>query len=135
MKYHVKGPIGSQETFIRGFKNAFDIASQNSNKAMLIRVGFLNELDGIMSDVLGTQLVKNLRKDKMCKLEGMTIYLEGDKTRSKKFKKGVVFCPWASRSKLNEIEQDYRATDIIYVPWNTDGLNDYLKANPDSIEL
>ncbi|WP_152681987.1 hypothetical protein [Chromobacterium subtsugae] len=139
MKYHVNSHGGDTAAFEKGLIKALSLAFQSEHKSMLIRIGLLANAEGIMMDVLGEKLTKKLIKDKIVNLiidgSSITIYLEGDQTRRTSFRGGVVFCPWATPDTLFEVMNDYRQSDLIYIPWMEKEKNDYIASNPDSIEI
>jgi hypothetical protein len=132
MLYHTENPSPSKDEFISAIAAAIAIAVQNESNEIAIAVHGKGNLDGIVSDAIGASAVKALQKPGgTIQYKGITIYLITEKIRSG-FKSGVIVATHVSTKYLNKLLSDYRATDIVYVPWGEKELNDYLLTNKSS---
>jgi hypothetical protein len=140
MKYHVNTFGDDTDGFTKGLLKALELTAKSTSKELLIRVGSLANTEGIMSDVLGKQFVKNLIKNKQESRSTpqytITIFLEGDNTRnSLNFRSGTVFCPWLVASSLSSVLADKRTCDSVFIPWKPTEMDAYIQNNADSIEI
>ena len=139
MKYHEATHVGYPQAFARAFAFSINLANQNGINELLIRIGMLQNAEGIMKEVLGDAFVKQLVKNKLAILPSpsgsISVFLEGDQTRRSQFRSGIVFAPWVTLDSLATVLADRRTVDSVYLPWLADELKSYCAANPDSIVI
>jgi len=128
MLYHTKNTGPSMEDFQTAFATSIGIAIENELKEILIVVHGKTNLDGIISDAIGEMVNKLQKPGGTINIEGITIYLETQKIRSA-FSSGIIIAAHVSTKLLNTLLTDPRATDVVYVPWALEELEQYLSNN------
>ncbi len=126
MLYHTETTGPSVEDFQTAFAKAIGIAIENDLNEILIFVHGKTNLDGVVSDAIGGIADKLQKPGGTVNIEGITIYLETEKVRSP-FRRGIIIAAHLSTKLLNMT--DPRATDLVYVPWSPEELDDYLSNN------
>jgi hypothetical protein len=133
-RYHATTHGPSKEGFIIGLLKAVDVAKANGTNEVLLSVHTLSNLEGVIRDTLGEDVLKRFTKERVGEMDGVKIHLETEKIRSA-FSKGVIFAPFVSTKLLTKLEGDFRGTDIVYVPWAETERDAYVAANPSSVAL
>lgn len=126
MKYHVKSEGPNQEGFLKGLESAIKIAIKNGTNEVALAVHGKSNLSGAIQDALDETFVKQLKKDGFINNKGIKIFLLTERIQSS-FESGVILACHASGKYLNKLINDYRATDIVYVPWHPDEVAVYLE--------
>ena len=134
MQYHTNTHGPSEPGFKAGFIKAISEATANGTNQVLLLTHGLQNLQGVISSVLGEASVKTFEKTRVATNGKVTIYLETERIKSV-FSKGVIFAPFVSSKLLAVAAADYRATDIFYVPWAESELQSYVQNNPASVQL
>ncbi|RYV00649.1 hypothetical protein SOPP22_17745 [Shewanella sp. OPT22] len=133
MKYHVNSTGPSKDGFTQGLRKALKLSMDNETKEVALAVHGKQNLSGIIEDILGVDFVKAMNKHGSVSTQGITIYLLTERITSK-FSKGIILACHPSGKFLSKLSNDYRATDIIYVPWAQEEYDKYLE-NYDSVEI
>ena len=133
MKYHVNSEGPNQEGFLKGLESAIKIAIDNGTNEVALAVHGKSNLSGTIQDALDEVFVKQLKKDGFINNRGIKIFLLTERIQSS-FQNGVILACYSSGKFLNKLINDYRATDIVYVPWHPDEAARYLAEN-DSTEI
>ena len=126
MKYHVKSEGPNQKGFLKGLEHAIKIAIDNGSNEVALAVHGKSNLSGTIQDALDETFVKQLKKDGVINYRGIKVFLLTEKIQSG-FESGVILACHASGRYLVKLINDYRATDIVYVPWHPDELAAYLE--------
>jgi len=134
MQYHTN-TYGPDETgFTNGLQKALAEAHSSGTNELLILTHTLSNLEGVMLSVLGEPFMKSFKKNRVASAGDTKVYLETEKIKSS-FSKGVIFAPFVSLKLLEKATLDYRASDVVYVPWAEPELNDYIQSTPTSIQI
>lgn len=134
MQYHTNTHGPSEAGFKTAFLKAVAEAASSGTNEVLLSTHSLNNLQGVITSVFGVPVAKALEKTKKATVNGVTIFLETERIRSS-FSKGVAFAPFVSPSLLAVLLADPRATDVVYVPWASTELADYVQNHPSSVQL
>lgn len=121
MLYHTNPADKRTEAVAKAFVKAHALAEAEGTKQVLLFVHQLANLDGHITDAFGETAVKELKKDHVITINGVTVYLETVKLRSA-MNRGVALAPFVSPYLLEKIVRDPRFTDIVYTPWSPDEL-------------
>ena len=132
--YHTGTTGPSEEGFVKGLQQAVKLAKSNGTNQVLLTVHTLSNLDGIIRAVLGEKVFKSFVKERILLAEGIAIYLETERTKSV-FAHGVVLAPFVSTELLTMLQSDYRATDIVYVPWTREELEAHETNHIESVAI
>jgi hypothetical protein len=133
MQYHTNTHGPSQAGFKAGFLKAISEAS-NGTKEVLLLTHTLQNLQGVITSVLGDSEVKAFEKLRVVNVGNVKIYLETERIHSA-FSKGVIFAPFVSLKLLEVAAGDCRATDVVFVPWTASELQTYVQSTPASVQL
>ncbi|MCQ6261290.1 hypothetical protein MLD55_05035 [Alcanivorax sp. MM125-6] len=133
MLYHVNSTGPSKKGFLAGLAKALKSAMKNGSNEVALAVHSKQNLDGIIEDALGEAAIKVLGKSGKLRFENVTIYLVTERISSG-FRKGVILACHPSEEYLSKLLKDYRATDVVYVPWAPDEFEKY-KNEYDSEEV
>lgn len=134
MPYHTNTTGPDEKGFVDGLKKALSLAMKDGTNEILISTHTLDNLEGVISDVLGESFVKSFKKNRKASAEGVTVFLETERTKSA-FQKGPILGPFVSLRLLNKLMSDYRATDVVYVPWAPKERDQFLQDNPGSVQI
>jgi hypothetical protein len=139
MKYHVNSTKDFDKSCAKGLKKALDVASVSQNKEVLIKTNQLGNMSGIVESFFGKDTFKKLMNKREVKInynnEIIMIYLETDKSKASNFNQGIILAPWVTKKVLSNILMNIKNNDLIYLPWLPSELDEYKKANPDSVSL
>lgn len=117
-------------------------ATSNAIELLIVSPGPIANLDIPFSRAFGSDAWKTLKRDRQVALPiGLTVYLEGSRTKSN-FRKGNVYLPYASMHTVDEAVYDQRSVNTFFLPQSgpnsgmgQDDLTDYLKKYPSSINI
>lgn len=98
------------------------------------QVGRDNNLDGVIRDVFGEDVIRVLDRDNKLDLKGITIHLLTEKIQLRKLD-GPVLAAFANPEKLTRIIACSGVTDIVFVPWGAAEYAAYVAAHPSSREI
>ena len=127
MYYHTTNPGPSIEDFKLALAKAITIAREKNITQIAIAVHGKGNLDGVVSDAIGESAVKLLQKPGgTIQFEEITIFLITEKIKSG-LSSGIIVATHASTKYLKKLIQDYRVTDMVYVPWSPDELSEFVK--------
>ena len=132
--YHTGTTGPSTEGFGKGLQQAVNLAKSNGTNQVLLTVHTLTNINGIIRTILGEELFRLFSDQRLLNVEGATVHLETERIRSA-FQHGVFFAPFVSLERLAALQKDYRATDIVYVPWALEELSAYRAAHGESVEI
>jgi hypothetical protein len=113
---------------------AVELAKSNGTKQVLLSVHTLSNLSGIIQTTLGAPVLKRFTKERLAQIDDVTVHLETERIKSA-FVRGVIFTPFISTKRLAELQNDYRATDIVYVPWAPKELESYKTNHKGSVQI
>jgi hypothetical protein len=134
MHYHTNTHGPSEAGFKTGFLKAISLASTNGTNQVLLLTHGLQNLQGVITSVLGEAAVKSFEKTRVATAGTVTIYLETERIKSA-FSNGVIFAPFISPKLLALAVTDCRGTDVVYVPWAEGELQTYVQNNAASTQL
>ncbi len=126
MFYHTIDIENLIEDFRLGLAQAIALAHEKGLTQIAIAVHAKDNLDGVISEAIGESAVSTLQKSGgTIKYEEITFFLITEKIKSK-FKGGIVMAAHASPRYIKKLINDYRTTDLVYVPWTPSELAEYL---------
>ena len=132
MLYHSISTGPDVQAVKDGFKKCHQLALASSKK-MKICIHTKDQLKGSsIEDALGEKFVKALLKGPK-PIQGVTILLETE--RKENDTPMVVFAPHISSEYLYKIIFKNAQSDVVYLPWMDEELQNYLKKHPDSIQI
>jgi hypothetical protein len=132
--HHTETTGPSEDGFRRGLHKALLLATNSGAKQVLLTTHSLSNLQGVIKEVLGEKVFKSFVKKRILLVEGITVYLETERTKSA-FARGVVLAPFVSTELLAKLQSDYRATDIVYVPWAPEELEAHKTNHIESVAI
>lgn len=132
MLYHTNTTGPSVQDFQTAFAKSIGVTIETESNQVLLLVHGKTNLHGIISEAIGG-IANRLDKNGFTDLNGVKVYLETERIKSP-FSSGVILAAHVSEKLLNKALADRRATDVVYVPWAPEELNQYLKLNK-SVEL
>lgn len=134
MQYHTKTYGPDEAGFTAGLTKAISEAQSNGSNELLIKTHTLDNLKGVIGSVLGADFIKSFAKNRMAICGLVTVFYETERIQST-FSTGVILAPFVSKKLLNVINLDYRATDVVFIPWTPLELTDYIASNPNSTQI
>ena len=133
MLYHTTYPGKPVDDFKTAVAKAISIAIQNHSNEVAIAIHSKTNLDGVISDAIGEDTIKVFQKPGgTINIEKVTIFLITEKICSD-FKSGVLIALHTNTKYLAKLLSDTRATDLIYIPFLLEELNDYLLKNNSTV--
>lgn len=127
MNYHTKEFGPNEEVFKQAFVHCLKIAKKKQLNQIAFAVHTKKQLDTrIIECVMGEKTIRSLKKG-VANILDVWIYLITERITPTKFVKGPIFAPHISNEFLEKIISRPDATDIIYIPWSKERLEDYLK--------
>jgi hypothetical protein len=133
-RYHTTS-IGPDEEALRAaFMKCGDLLKARRCAIMGLAVHTKNNLDGVVSNVFGKDVVRVLDRDNRLELKGMVIQLITEKIQIRRLE-GPVLAAFIDPKKLDSIVASSGVTDVVFVPWAAEERADYLKMYPDSKEI
>jgi hypothetical protein len=79
----------------------------------------------VLEEVIGKATQKALAKDRIWRGTDFTIHLETERSRSAALR-AIFFCPFVSLNSLGGVIENYRAEEIVWVPWSEPEYEEYL---------
>ncbi len=129
MLYHTTDSGPSVDAFRRALGKGIRLAIQSGSNEVAIAVHGKTNLNGVISVAIGEPAVALLQKPNgFLNFEEVRIFLITEKIRSA-FRSGVLVAAHTSTKYLNKLLDDPRATDLIYIPWAPEELQEYLVAH------
>jgi len=133
--YHTHSIGPDANAFRPAFAKAVAEASHSGLNEMIFLVHTLHMLQGgVFEEVLGERFTAGLAKNKVAAVQGVRIHLETERVKSA-VARAVVFAPFVSEKLLAKALGDFRAADLVYVPWAESERDGYLVANPASAQI
>jgi hypothetical protein len=103
-------------------------------QAGIANPGKRNFVNGIWKEVLDAQTMKHLANGRAT-IGGCTVFLLTERIDPQDFARGPILAAHITSKYLAELLKNWKATDIIYVPWTPEELNDFLANNPSATPL
>ncbi|MHB1056682.1 MAG: hypothetical protein ACYC0F_02220 [Rhodanobacter sp.] len=106
------------EALRRAFQICGGLATVGKCDVINIAVPAKGNLQGLIEDLIGEKAARILARDNALSLGSLTLHLV---TRRVPLSyQGPVLAAWTDMKQVKEIAQSYRATDLIYLPWQDD---------------
>lgn len=132
MKLHYTDSRGPEVPALEAaLVEAASLAASNGYGEAAIAVHTKTNLTGILSNVLGESAIKQLQGGKV-DINGVDFFLLTEQIEAPSFDEGPILAAHVSLEYLDEVMQDSRATDVIYVPWAQKEKQDFISSNPDA---
>lgn len=110
---------------------AFSIALRE-NKKISIVVPNMNNLDGVVEEVLGKDFIRKIKKGSV-NAENIEMNLLTDVTMSKKERNSIFLCLYTTPNMMSKISNYNNIDYEIYLPWMEQDVISYRKWNPQII--
>jgi hypothetical protein len=123
-RFHTNS-AGPDEAALRSaFAQCSALREKRGCAAMALAVSGKNNLDGVVRDVFGDDVIRVLDRDNRLDLKGITIQLLTERIQVRKLE-GPVVVAYVSPAKLDKVVSCSGVTDIVFVPWTRDDLEAY----------
>ena len=116
---------GSDEDSIR--KGLEWLLKQCSTSGGIIAVHQLSNLDGILSRILGDDVIKMLKKDYQSNISGSNIVLITDKRMIYSAEKRPILALFPNTKLLDKLDSIDNLGNMLVVPWYDDEIKDWIK--------
>lgn len=127
MNYHATKPGPFPDALDQAVKHCAALAVNHGSNSFLVATHTLNQLESsVIEEVLTKPLVKELRKEKVADLDGFKIFLMTERISATEFSGGPALAPHISTDYLEDVMALNYVTDIVYVPWTPDELDNYV---------
>jgi hypothetical protein len=133
-RYHTTS-IGPDEEALRAaFMKCGDLLKARGCAIMGLAVHTKNNLDGVVRNVFGKDVVRVLDRDNRLELKGIVLQLITEKIQIRRLE-GPVLAAFIDPKKLDSIVASSGVTDVVFVPWASEEHAGYLKTYPNSKEI
>lgn len=133
-RHHTRSSGPDANALREAFRLSCELLQSRHSEIMGLAVHTNAQLDGIVRDVLGHEVVRGLDRNNRVQLKGITIQLLTEKIQVRKLD-GPVLAAFVSAAKLDKIIACQGVTDIVFVPWETAELQAYEAEFPESIPV
>ena len=132
MKFFYVEP-GTDDAVLKAFRKCGEILKSSSCLDIGLVVPQLGNLEGLISDCLGDEAIKELRKNKAIKLTPETIRLF-TRRRPPKFFKGPLLLAFVPTDQVESVIKACPGADIVFIPWAVSERDEFVKKhNPELI--
>lgn len=121
---HTRSVAADEKAFKLAFARCLDWLQENGHAKMAIAVPTKGNLDGLISGVLGDQLVTQLQKKKVADLRGLQLYLITDRITPHGFS-GPVLAAYTSPERAKYLSTWPSCKALVYVPWAEEEAADF----------
>lgn len=126
---------GADEDALRSaFQCCGTLLQSRGSTVMGLAIHSKNNLDGVLRDVFGVDVIRVLDRDNKLDLKGITLHLLTEKIQMRKLE-GPVLAAFVNPDKLDKIVACAGVTDVVFVPWVAEELGAYLTKHPSSTEI
>ncbi len=116
MYFHTDS-VGPDENALRtAFKKCGEIAQKKGYSKLGLAVPAKTNLYGMLSDLLGEDVINIFQRDNVLDLNGITIHLITRRVKPKNFS-GPVLAVHTALDQTKEIAKAAYCKELIYVPW------------------
>lgn len=123
----------NEDNFIKALGKAIEISEMNNQSVSFI-IPTIQNLNGVVSNVLGESNIKSFIKGKKIKINNTDFYLITEKSM-RDIKTPIVFCVYLSSVCLDELNDFTDISCEIILPWTDEDIEFYKKIWEDEIEF
>lgn len=123
----------NEDNFIKALGKAIEISEMNNQSVSFI-IPTIQNLNGVVSNVLGESNIKSFIKGKKIKINNTDFYLITEKSM-RDIKTSIVFCVYLSSVCLDELNDFTDISCEIILPWTDEDIEFYKKIWEDEIEF
>lgn len=132
--YHTYTEGPDREALKYGVKAIIELAKENSNIAYIATHNKNNVRDSF-TETFGRKLINAFLKTGHMKMLDVDIYLQTERKVALHSDKGPVLSSYNSLQFTRGLLIDQKNTDLVYIPWLPEELDEYLREHPESREI
>jgi hypothetical protein len=134
--YYIDSYGSDTKLLVRGITQLIILAKSSKFRQAAIAVHTKNQVQNsiIFKEAIGKAAAKNLVNGKVI-IEGYTVYLLTERIDPSGFIQGPILAAAISTKFLREVLKNRKATDIVYVPWTPEELEEFKRDNPNAVSF
>lgn len=134
--YYIDAYGSDTQLLVRGFAQTLSLAKSSKLRQAAVAVHTKDQVShsDMWEEAIGKIPTKNLAKGEI-KIEGCTFYLLTERIDPTGFIRGPILAAAISTRLLNRVLKNRRATDIVFVPWTAEELEEFKHDNPGAISF
>ena len=134
--YYIDSYGSDTQLFVRGIAQLITLAKSSKFRQAAIAVHNKRRVQNsiIFEEAIGKAAVKNLVDGKVI-IDGCTVYLLTERIDPSSFIQGPILASSISTKFLRQVLKNRKATDIVYVPWTPEELEEFKRDNPNAISF
>lgn len=133
-RFHTASVGADADALRRAFQYCGTLLQSRGCTVMGLAVHGKSNLDGVLRDEFGADVMRVLDRDNKLDLKGITLHLLTEKIQLRKLE-GPVLAAFVDPDKLGNIVACAGVTDVVFVPWAAEELSAYLLTHPSSTEI
>jgi hypothetical protein len=134
--YYINSYGSDTQLLVRGVAQTVSLAKGSKFRQAAVAVHTKDQISrsNIWEEAIGKLLTKNLAKGEI-NIRGCTFYLLTERIDPAGFIQGPILAAAINTKFLNRILNNRKATDIVFVPWAPQELEEFKRDNPDAISF
>jgi hypothetical protein len=134
--YYINSYGGDTELLMKGVAKVLSLAKDSKFRQGAVSAHTKNQVghSNIWEEVIGKLATKNLANGQV-KIDGCTLYLLTERIDPLGFVQGPILAAAISTEFLNRVLRNRKATDVIFVPWLEEELEDFKRSNPNALSF
>jgi hypothetical protein len=134
--YYIDSYGGDTQLLVKGVAKVLSLAKDSRFRQAAVAAHTKNQIShsNIWEEAIGELATKNLAKG-LIKIEGCTLYLLTERIDPSAFIQGPILAAAINTEFLNRVLKNRKATDVVFVPWLEEELEDFKRSNPDAISF
>jgi len=134
--YYTDSYGGDTQLLVKGVAKVLSLAKDSRFRQAAVAAHTKNQVahSNIWEDAIGKLATKNLAAGQL-RIEGCTLYLLTERIDPAGFIQGPILAAAISTGFLRRVLTNRKATDIVFVPWLEEELEDFKRTSPDAISF
>jgi hypothetical protein len=134
--YYIDSYGSDTQLLVRGIAQTLSLARSSKMRQAAVAVHTKDQVlhSIIWEEAIGKIPTKNLAKGET-KIDSCTLYLLTERIDPADFVQGPILAAAISTKFLKKVLKNRKATDIVFVPWTPEELEEFKRDNPDAISF
>lgn len=135
--YYIDSYGSDTELLVRGIHKPINLAKSSGLSQAAVAAHDKRQVSGsnIWEEAIGKAATKNLGAGKTIIINGCTMHLLTERIDPINFIRGPILAAALGIDFLEKVIENRKATDIVFVPWTPEELEEFKQNHPDAISF
>jgi len=134
--YYIDSYGSDTQLLVKGFARLLSLTKSSKFRQAAVAAHTKDQVSrsNIWEEAIGKTPTKKLGNGEL-RIDGCTLYLLTERIDPSGFVQGPILAAAIGTSFLNRVIKNRKATDIVFVAWTPDELEEFKRDNPDAISF